>query len=46
MEISKRLGGANFDYNDPFFPPLHKMRHYDYSTMKFGAERGTLRQVD
>jgi len=33
MEILKKRG-ANFDYNDPFFPQLHKMRHYDYSNMK------------
>ena len=33
MEILKKRG-ANFDYNDPFFPQLHKMRHYDYSDMK------------
>lgn len=26
--------GANLDYNDPFFPSLHKMRHYDYSHMR------------
>lgn len=25
--------GAKLDYNDPFFPSLHKMRHYDYSQM-------------
>jgi UDP-N-acetyl-D-glucosamine dehydrogenase len=23
--------GALVDYNDPYFPQLHKMRHYDYS---------------
>ncbi|HEV3218889.1 MAG TPA: nucleotide sugar dehydrogenase [Candidatus Acidoferrales bacterium] len=23
--------GAQVDYNDPYFPQLHKMRHYDYS---------------
>src|SRR6266851_1379117 len=23
--------GAFLDYNDPYFPHLHKMRHYDYS---------------
>src|SRR5690242_1357845 len=33
MEILKKRG-AHFDYNDPFFPQLHKMRHYDYSDMK------------
>src|SRR5271157_5511426 len=33
MEILKRRG-ADFDYNDPYFPQLHKMRHYDYSHMK------------
>jgi len=26
--------GANLDYNDPYFPALHKMRHYDFSNMK------------
>jgi UDP-N-acetyl-D-glucosamine dehydrogenase len=26
--------GAQIDYNDPYFPQLHKMRHYDYSNMK------------
>lgn len=26
--------GAELDYNDPFFPALHKMRHYDYSAMR------------
>jgi UDP-N-acetyl-D-glucosamine dehydrogenase len=33
MEILQKRG-ANFDYNDPYFPQLHKMRHYDYSSMK------------
>jgi UDP-N-acetyl-D-glucosamine dehydrogenase len=33
MEILQKRG-AEFDYNDPFFPHLHKMRHYDYSHMK------------
>jgi UDP-N-acetyl-D-glucosamine dehydrogenase len=26
--------GAKIDYNDPYFPALHKMRHYDFSHMK------------
>jgi UDP-N-acetyl-D-glucosamine dehydrogenase len=26
--------GAVLDYNDPYFPALHKMRHYDFSNMK------------
>jgi len=26
--------GAQVDYNDPYFPQLHKMRHYDYSQKK------------
>src|SRR5689334_7954000 len=26
--------GANVEYNDPYFPQLHKMRHYDYSHMR------------
>jgi UDP-N-acetyl-D-glucosamine dehydrogenase len=33
MEILDKRG-AEFDYNDPYFPQLHKMRHYDYSHMK------------
>ena len=26
--------GAKLDYNDPYFPALHKMRHYDFSQMR------------
>ncbi|MGA8220668.1 MAG: nucleotide sugar dehydrogenase [Candidatus Acidiferrales bacterium] len=26
--------GAALDYNDPYFPALHKMRHYDFSQMR------------
>jgi UDP-N-acetyl-D-glucosamine dehydrogenase len=26
--------GARVEYNDPYFPQLHKMRHYDYSHMR------------
>lgn len=26
--------GARVHYNDPYFPTLHKMRHYDYSQMR------------
>ncbi len=26
--------GAILDYNDPYFPKLHKMRHYNYENMK------------
>jgi len=26
--------GAQIDYNDPYFPQLHKMRHYNYENMK------------
>src|SRR5690349_17886132 len=26
--------GAALDYNDPYFPQLHKMRHYNYENMK------------
>jgi len=33
MEILMKRG-VEFDYNDPYFPQLHKMRHYDYSNMK------------
>ena len=36
LKIMELLGkrGAQLDYNDPYFPQLHKMRHYDYSAMK------------
>ena len=33
MEILQKRG-VEFDYNDPYFPQLHKMRHYDFSQMK------------
>src|SRR5579862_5816932 len=26
--------GAQIDYNDPYFPQLHKMRHYNFENMK------------
>lgn len=26
--------GAHLEYNDPYFPRLHKMRHYNYEHMK------------
>ena len=26
--------GTQLDYNDPYFPQLHKMRHYNYENMK------------
>jgi UDP-N-acetyl-D-glucosamine dehydrogenase len=26
--------GAELDYNDPYFPALFKMRHYDFSQMR------------
>ena len=36
LKIMQLLGqrGAQVDYNDPYFPQLHKMRHYDYSAMR------------
>ncbi len=33
MQILQQRGGQ-FDYNDPYFPQLHKMRHYNYENMK------------
>ncbi len=33
MELLKQRG-VEFDYNDPHFPQLHKMRHYNYEHMK------------
>ena len=29
-----RERGAQIEYNDPYFPELHKMRHYDYAGMR------------
>lgn len=26
--------GAKLDYSDPYFPSLHRMRHYDFSNMR------------
>ena len=26
--------GAQLEYNDPYFPVLHRMRHYDFSNMR------------
>ena len=26
--------GVHLDYNDPYFPQLHKMRHFNYEGMK------------
>jgi UDP-N-acetyl-D-glucosamine dehydrogenase len=26
--------GAQLDYNDPYFPQMHKMRHYNFENMK------------
>jgi UDP-N-acetyl-D-glucosamine dehydrogenase len=34
LELLIQKGGARVDYNDPYFPALHKMRHYDYSHMR------------
>jgi UDP-N-acetyl-D-glucosamine dehydrogenase len=29
-----RERGSKIEYNDPYFPELHKMRHYDYAGMR------------
>jgi UDP-N-acetyl-D-glucosamine dehydrogenase len=36
LKIMQLLGerGALVDYNDPYFPQLHKMRHFDYAHLK------------
>ena len=36
LTIMKLLGqhGAHIEYNDPYFPKLHKMRHFDFSNLK------------
>src|ERR1700745_3452360 len=33
MQLFQQRGAA-LDYNDPYFPQLHKMRHYNYENMK------------
>ena len=33
MQLLQQRGAA-VDYNDPYFPQLHKMRHYNYENMK------------
>ncbi len=33
LELLQQKGVA-LEYNDPFFPALHKMRHYDFSNMR------------
>jgi UDP-N-acetyl-D-glucosamine dehydrogenase len=33
MQLLQQRGAA-IDYNDPYFPQLHKMRHYNYENMK------------
>src|SRR5499425_1759391 len=33
MQLLKERG-AHLDYNDPYFPQLHRMRHYNYAGMK------------
>jgi len=36
LKIMQLLGerGANVEYSDPYFPELHKMRHYNYAGMR------------
>src|SRR5437879_12934484 len=36
LKIMQRLQqrGAALDYNDPYFPKLRKMRHFNYARMK------------
>src|SRR5436189_489982 len=33
MQLLQQRGAA-LDYNDPYFPQLHKMRHYNFENMK------------
>jgi len=33
MQLFQQRGAA-LDYNDPYFPQLHRMRHYNYENMK------------
>jgi UDP-N-acetyl-D-glucosamine dehydrogenase len=33
MQLLQQRGAA-VDYNDPYFPQLHRMRHYNYENMK------------
>jgi UDP-N-acetyl-D-glucosamine dehydrogenase len=36
LKIIEQLGlrGAKVDYNDPYFPQIHKLRHYNFEGMK------------
>jgi UDP-N-acetyl-D-glucosamine dehydrogenase len=49
LKILQLLGerGAQVDYNDPHFPRLHKMRHYDFSDKQsVGLDPKTLASYD
>jgi UDP-N-acetyl-D-glucosamine dehydrogenase len=38
--------GAHVDYNDPYFPRLHKMRHYDFQLTSVDLTPATLAGYD
>jgi UDP-N-acetyl-D-glucosamine dehydrogenase len=39
--------GAQIDYNDPYFPQMHKMRHYNFENMKsIAISKDTLAKYD
>ncbi|HEV2351412.1 MAG TPA: nucleotide sugar dehydrogenase [Terriglobia bacterium] len=38
--------GAHVDYNDPYFPRLHKMRHYDFKLASVDLTPATLAAYD
>ncbi|HLY61143.1 MAG TPA: nucleotide sugar dehydrogenase [Terriglobia bacterium] len=38
--------GAHVDYNDPYFPRLHKMRHYDFQLASVDLTPATLAGYD
>lgn len=38
--------GAHVDYNDPYFPRLHKMRHYDFKLASVDLTPATLAGYD
>jgi UDP-N-acetyl-D-glucosamine dehydrogenase len=38
--------GAHVDYNDPYFPRLHKMRHYDFKLTSVDLTPATLAGYD
>ena len=48
LRIMKLLQGrgARVDYNDPYFPTLHKMRHYNFKLASVALTPANLAEYD